>query len=193
MSAAGEDTASKNYLLKIVNVVTKTAFDPDAELIKYEKNHYCDKKLGFMGDHFTLDIQVKVKNQSKSKTFFIKIFPQNGHPLYLQYMESTGVFLQESEFFNEIVPHFNNECPNVKKFLPQCYYADDKSIVLEDLRLHGFRMNENIFFDKDNLIAAVEAQARLHAVSVLVENKLGLLKILFLNLQFFYLSIEFCK
>ena len=73
---------------------------------------------------------------------------------------------------------FPQKNPLFSKFIkmrpwgPKCYFANEKLLIFEDLRMKGYKMREKCLKSLD-IISGLKAIARFHASSIIVESKLN--------------------
>lgn len=65
------------------------------------------------------------------------------------------------------------------KWLPTCYLADDDVLVLEDLRMQGYKLRGRFFDETDTLKSALKTVAHFHSCSILAEARVRALLIFF--------------
>ncbi|KAF2358971.1 Protein of unknown function DUF227 [Trinorchestia longiramus] len=157
---------------------------PDARLMTFEIIDFCSK-----GDNYACFVtSVKVvylhKGQTKNVTYIAKLNHCHGLETLEQFSEI--VFVKEGKFYQQLVPDLNNVMEEISqpslKFA-SCYYASFEPtrqvILLSDKREYSFKMADRfVGLDDDHVVLVVKELARLHAASVILEDRLGNEKLL---------------
>lgn len=159
-----------------IGEVVKSSFGPDYRVIDYKIANFSNDKLGFLGAHKSLEITCdKNGKEPKTKKFFVKTIPIDSSEEHKEFVKSSGVFDQESEYFNKLLPELKKSC-DCEEFSPRFYLGNSQVIVLEDLRNQGYQMRKDKLLNLESLKAAARTMARLHAASILTEARLGKFK-----------------
>lgn len=107
------------------------------------------------------------------------------------FMRNEGIFVKESNFFRDIVPLLEKHC-KTDKWHPTCYVAKEDAMIMEDLRVQGYRVLDKTFDDTKALKSVLVSLARLHSCSIITENYLNRnSKVLFIEIlirTFFFSS-----
>ncbi|KAG6558407.1 EcKinase 2 [Microplitis demolitor] len=158
-----------------VNTVAKKAIGKHAQVLKYSIHAYSEEKIGFLSSHLRLDITVKndinFDNSLIKKSFFVKSVPYD-YPDQASYIKDTEVFRQETGFFKDLVPKMSIEYTG-DTWGPRCYLIKADALVLEDLKLQGFKMHPEKLLSEDLIKSGLQALANLHASSLVTEKQLG--------------------
>lgn len=158
-----------------VKTIVERAFNSRTKFSKYELRPYSKYVIGVLGAHRNLEITVRRSNsiELEKHTFFAKLVPQES-TIQSLFVKQNGFFKQESKFYNEVMPRLL-ESYTAEPWAPECYLANEDIIVLEDVRQKGFTMRDsaNKIFEGKFLRSAARALARMHASSILAEEKLG--------------------
>ncbi|EFA03937.1 uncharacterized protein LOC103312982 [Tribolium castaneum] len=130
--------------------------------------------IGLCGDHAILNVNIKPGNDLKTSetrfTFFVKLFPRV--PFVIEFIEGTGAFKKEIFMYKLFAVMEDEEIKTLDECIPRCYFASDKYIVMDNLIEKGYKsLNKHEVFDWDSVKVALEALARLHASSLLYEEK----------------------
>ena len=153
-------------------ILAKHAVAADAELVNYQLRSYSEEKIGFLGSHLCLILDVRKAggNKCEKQSFFVKTVPYD-KPSQAAYIEENGYFRKESDFLKNVVPLMTK---NYKGDLwaPTCYLTKEKTIVLEDMKSKGFK-NRPRMFDEQTARSAAACLARFHACSLLAEERLN--------------------
>ncbi|XP_055632461.1 uncharacterized protein LOC129772952 [Toxorhynchites rutilus septentrionalis] len=141
----------------------------------FDVTPFSNSRVGYLGDHYTLKIRVRkdgaVRN-AEELTFFCKILPQ-AIPALSQYLESINTFRKEVHLYGNLIP----KLAEFARFAPRAYLSKgDRLLVLENLSLKGYRTvcaADMGIFDKAHLVQALQALARFHCASLMLEMKTG--------------------
>ncbi|XP_058803299.1 uncharacterized protein LOC131671116 [Phymastichus coffea] len=158
-----------------IETIAHRAFDGQSvQVINYHVEIYSEDKVGFLGIHQNLEITVKRhgSNQSEILRLFVKSLPTLTEE-QLQFIRERDLFNQEASYFNDVLPVLKKACPSTDDWSPKCFFASDKLVVLEDMRLRNYAMSDTKMLSKEQLKAAFRAQARLHAASLVAEKQLA--------------------
>ncbi|XP_011502834.1 PREDICTED: uncharacterized protein LOC105366188 [Ceratosolen solmsi marchali] len=155
-----------------VEILVKSTISSEADIIDYKLQRYSDEKIGFLGTHLQLIVQVKKSNYNEyeRRSFFVKTIPYN-IPAQAEYVKEKGVFKKEIQFFKDLVPLLTKNFKG-DTWSPHCYLTKESTIIFEDLKFKGFT-NRSKLFDKETLLSAVACIARFHASSLLAEEQLN--------------------
>ncbi|XP_019561368.3 uncharacterized protein LOC109429837 [Aedes albopictus] len=140
-----------------------------------EVTHFSTSRAGYLGDHFFLKLQVIIEDDGNRKdelNLFLKVLP-TAIPALTSYLEASGTFRKETRIYGDLFPRMQQ----FTRFAPKAYLTkDNRQLVLENLALEGFRSVagcEMGIFDKAHLERALQALARLHCASLMLETKTG--------------------
>jgi len=153
-----------------VKEVAKRALSNDADLLEYAIRPFSDGKLGYLGSHYLFDVIATKKKETISVSFFLKTIPYEV-PDQANYVIKKGVFEQETKFYSVIMPLLR-EGYHGEPWAPMCYKVKNDLMIFEELSSKGYTMRDKLF-DKTLMRAGLNALARLHAASLLAENRLG--------------------
>ncbi|XP_044268163.1 uncharacterized protein LOC123013600 [Tribolium madens] len=130
--------------------------------------------IGLCGDHAILNVNIKPGDELKTSetrfTFFVKLYPRV--PSIVEFIEGTGAFKKEIFMYKLFALMEDEAIRTLEDCIPRCYLTSEKYIVMENLMKTGYRsLNKHEFFDWDSVKVALEALARLHASSLIYEEK----------------------
>ncbi|XP_046991133.1 uncharacterized protein LOC124596152 [Schistocerca americana] len=179
------DTAcplSREECQKIVEVHFQT---DTAKIRKFSLTSRSNDIQGFMGDHLQLRVSVSVKGKDEKDStedveFFVKSVPMEEG--YRRTFATSGVaYKKEVLFYGDLLRSFQKhlrcaayESSTLLRTVPQCYYLRPDVLVLEDLAPAGFRMlDPSDPLDVDHCECVLKALARLHAASLIFEEREG--------------------
>uniref|UniRef100_A0A1B6D2I2 Uncharacterized protein n=1 Tax=Clastoptera arizonana TaxID=38151 RepID=A0A1B6D2I2_9HEMI len=95
---------------------------------------------GFMSEVFGVVVVGRTgSGEAYTNNLFIKQLPDN--PTRVELCQGDAAFQNEAIFYREVEPLI----PKATFFIPICYHADEKCLVLENLRAQGF-----VMADKEN-------------------------------------------
>ncbi|XP_008207973.1 uncharacterized protein LOC103316375 [Nasonia vitripennis] len=154
--------------------IARRAFDGEnVEVVEHQMSSHSKSRVGFLGEHQDLRITVRRDKAAglESLNLFVKAVPQASEQ-QSKFIRERGIFKQEAQYFNKLLPLLRESYAG-QDWCPKCFLASDKLLVLEDMRERGFAMLADKILDGEHLEAALRAQARLHAASLLAQAKLG--------------------
>ncbi|XP_076286025.1 uncharacterized protein LOC143211852 [Lasioglossum baleicum] len=155
-----------------VQQLAKDSLGPEAEAQKHSLRQYSDGKLGFLSSHQRLSIEAKTKTgETEMLTFFVKVVPYD-LPVQAEYVIGKCVFLKEMIFLRDIVPELKKSY-NAEQWSPRCYLVKDHLFIFEDLGAKGYTMRDKHSFTKELVVSSLNSIARMHASSLLAEERLG--------------------
>jgi len=140
-------------------------------VLAYELVPHSQIRVGFLGSHLNLLVKLKRDENSEEEThqFFVKTIPEVSTQ-QAEFISKLGLFDRESDFYNKLVPQLQADYLS-PSWCPKCLLANHNVIVLEDVRADSFNMRDDKVFDGAHLNAALRAQARLHASSIVAEAR----------------------
>nr|CAH7761782.1 unnamed protein product [Callosobruchus chinensis] len=148
-------------------IATKCFQSKEYELKRYYLEDLGDTG-GFLGKYYRLNIEVVVKNEPKLLRFFIKTLPK-GAKVLTEMAELS--FRKEQFMYERFFPKL--EDLGILTFTPKFYLCKlNEAIVLEDLSEKGYRANATrSFLDYDSICSALKQLARLHASTIIFEER----------------------
>lgn len=154
-----------------IKEIIRRVLNKNAEIIDYSLRPYSDGKIGFLGSHQKLSITTGHNNEKKTLYFFAKIIPYDV-PDQADYIIAKGIFNKEVTFYNEIIPILNDNYHG-ERWSPNCYKIKDNYLIFEDLQREGYTMRSKLF-NEELTIAALTTIARMHAASLMAEERLAM-------------------
>lgn len=150
--------------------IAQKDFGKNATLINYHIKPVSDEKRGFLGEYFTLELQVKDERKAKvSKTYFIKIPPPETED---QQDDTRKIFAKETALYRGILSDFSKYSKT--KWKPECFLARDDILVLEDLTAAGYRgLLKGVEPRADHMKLLLANLAAMHASSIAYELDVG--------------------
>ncbi|XP_058815888.1 uncharacterized protein LOC131679231 [Topomyia yanbarensis] len=148
----------------------KMKFNLNSAIVK----PFSASRVGYLGDHFILELKVNSVSGEREQNLnlFLKVLPER-IPSLTRYLEAIGTFRKEVRLYRDLFPKLSQ----FTRFAPEAYLSkDDRLLVFENLQLKGFRTISNTdtgIFDKAHLEKALEALAKFHCASLMLETKTG--------------------
>lgn len=130
----------------------------------FQVKPFSSEKLGYMGVHELLTIEICVNDELQNFTFFVKSLV----PSHNAFEEL--IFREESNFFRNVMPRLLEGHRDLQTWAAKCYLCNGDIIVLENLKSQGFDIIKGVL-SIDQLRSAVTSLARFHSSSILLENK----------------------
>lgn len=154
---------------EVQTLVKRTSGDK-AVVQKYSLRSYSDGKLGFLGSHQRLNVEIKTTNGKDILTFFVKTVPYD-LPVQAEYVLDKCVFLKEKIFYRDIVPQLYHDYKG-ESWTATCFLVKKNLLLFEDLSTKGYSLR-NKLFNKELIVSSLTTIAKLHACSLLAEARLG--------------------
>lgn len=145
--------------------------DNNYDLITYKLKPF-DGAIGFLGDHFKLEISIKQNDSEKELGFFAKFVPNVSTVIDSMALDT---FKKEEFIYKAFIPYLQQlGVTDLSNFAPKCNFTRTNVVlVLEDLTHLGFTSLDNTIIAKyDWIVAAVRKLSRFHACSIIVDQKL---------------------
>ncbi|XP_053677155.1 uncharacterized protein LOC128727284 [Anopheles nili] len=154
-------------------------------LVSYQVRRLSEEPVGYLGDHYLLDVNLRekmvhYKPEEEEKyaeeeyiSFFLKVLPENV-PKLANYIKEMGCFRKEIMLYKHVIPRLQDVMIGTKPFVPTAYFTkEERMIVFENLRSDGYSIVEgtNNLLDFDHLKVALQAVAKLHASSLILEER----------------------
>ncbi|XP_038210039.1 uncharacterized protein LOC119830922 [Zerene cesonia] len=155
----------KEYEVKFI--LEKCGYS-NIDSFQFVLQNYSEELVGYLGEHLKLIIDVKAKVESRV-ILFVKCIPRFDE-YKAQYLRETTFFKKEfvllSSLFNQFVKY-----EGTRKWHPELLYAKDNVLVFEDVTEIGYTMPDcKNNFTYEETVATVEAMAKFHAQSFILEN-----------------------
>lgn len=155
--------------LQLKSVISRD-FGDGAEYESHKIIKIGDVPIGFLGDHFILQINgvIERKQTNFVKDYFLKIVPKNVEKR-IEYLEETGCFKKEAKLYQTLIPLLQQHCSI--KWAPDCYFTSDGNImVLENLANYKTEASKDLIYNVEQLKVATYTLAKFHASSVIYEE-----------------------
>lgn len=154
----------------VTTLIQKLWPDSKMDLLNHQLIPYSNQKLGFMADHCSVILEVKdtQTNQKQTRKLFMKAKPQNSLRAMLDNMQG---FEKEIIFYTQLLPLMSKDFVG-DPWAPKGYMYFDSGLIVEDLREKGFAMHGKLL-SLEEMTSSLETLARMHAASILTEEKLG--------------------
>lgn len=153
-----------------VQTLVKRISSDKAIVQKYSLKSYSDGKLGFLGSHQRLNVEIKTTNGKDILTFFVKTVPYD-LPVQAEYVLDKCVFLKEKIFYRDIIPQLYHDYKG-ESWTATCFLIKKNLLLFEDLSTKGYSLR-NKLFNKELIVSSLTSIAKLHACSLLAEARLG--------------------
>lgn len=159
----------------IHSILSKKLGTTPYKLVNYEIEKPGDA-LGLLGDHFILKTIVNVtpaentNTPDETFTFFAKFIPSNEEQLV--YCLRMGSFHREGTLY-ELFDKMRDCGITYIDCVPKTYYQKENFvIVMEYLKIDGFDvMNKKTLLSYDSVLLVLQTLAKLHASSIIYEEK----------------------
>ncbi|CAK9795897.1 hypothetical protein ANTPLA_LOCUS562 [Anthophora plagiata] len=177
------DTTTKSQLCPTKEKQTALLLDSDVNKIverKLRSNNFCvlhwsldslGETNGYLGQYYTLSVNVKIDNKSKHLKFFAKTPPPTSSPQY-DFLIRYNTFNKEILVYSELIPTMG--IGTGAKWVPDYYLSKSNAIlVLEDATQEGYvTPDKYIAFDEEHCISVVKAISTFHSRSLILDEKL---------------------
>ena len=101
------------------------------QIINYKILEKSDESLGYLGKHLTLFVQYFYNGKKEERKFFIKT--HGGSNRENDFLEVTGIFQREIDFYKILVGECNKYVNNIIKWCPK--YCFSKNRILGKSRV----------------------------------------------------------
>lgn len=129
--------------------------------------------IGLCGDHAILKIILKPDASRKNQeyNFFVKLYPRV--PFIIDFIEKTGSFKKEIFIYKLFDLMLTKEIKLLQDSIPRCYLTvEKKHLILDNLLDEGYSTtNKNKVFDFDTIKLVLQSLSKLHASSLIYEEK----------------------
>lgn len=160
------DIISKTDCLNILNQALQT---PDFELINYQ---ICSmsQKVGFLGDHKILNINLVLDNKETNLRFWMKFLPCE--PGQREFLYHINGFKREMLVYKNIFDVIKkSNISTLNDIVIDCYLAKENDLLVLEY-LENYKMyNKYEMFDFNHINIVFKSLAKLHAASVIFESK----------------------
>lgn len=167
-------TDSDEYLTdEDVKFIAQSSLGANNQVIAYQTKIFSKVKMGGLGVH-NCDLNVTFKKSEEADqemySYVLKaIAPQCESQVSAS--PEDKFFYKERDFYRYVVPELLKSSTN-NSFVARCYLVKDNALVMENLANRNFYVH-NVFSDGILLKSALSSLAKLHAASILAENRLG--------------------
>lgn len=154
-------------------------------LVSYQVRRLSEEPVGYLGDHYLLDVNLREKMVHYSPeeeekyaeeeyiSFFVKVIPDNV-PKLADYIKEMGCFRKEILLYKHVIPRLQDVMIGTRPFVSTAYFTKgDRMIVFENLTSEGYSIVEHTkhLLDFEHLKVALQAVAKLHASSLILEER----------------------
>ncbi|SPP82132.1 uncharacterized protein LOC117583870 [Drosophila guanche] len=126
-----------------------------------------DTAIGYLGDYYALTISccnAEREDIIHKKQLFIKTLPQQSAEVAKE-----AIFRKEAWFYETMLPKMQNYTK--VKWSPFCYYTRPDLLVLEDIKLKGYRAVDASQLNENHLQQLMRSVAAFHAASLIYEHQ----------------------
>ncbi|KFB39698.1 hypothetical protein ZHAS_00007261 [Anopheles sinensis] len=156
-------------------------------LVSYQVRRLSEEPVGYLGDHYILDVNLREKMVHYSPeeeeeyaeeeyiSFFLKVLPENV-PKLADYIKEMGCFRKEILLYKHLIPRLQDVMIGTRAFVPTAYYTkEERMVVFENLKTDGYSIVQGTknLLDFEHLKVALQAVAKLHASSLILEERSG--------------------
>lgn len=141
----------------------------DFDIVSY-KVEPLPSKDGFLGEHFTIEIDFNGQNEVTSKSFFLKIINSSSQVMF-DLCKNLNAYEKENFFYTTLIPEFQRYNIDVG-FAPKYYFCKSNLIVLEDLSTQGYKAApKKEWLDLEHCKMSLNALASFHSSALIYEEK----------------------
>lgn len=145
---------------------------------EYTLQHYSVKsfseRAGFLGDHFTLKINVSFTDGEQQLSFFVKTVPTT--PSQREFSMANGAVFKENRMFTNFLPLLSQYGINVSAAVTAITYFCrlNDVIVQEDLKKQGFvNLDRNVSLGFEEVKMLLKTLAKFHSAFMILEEKVS--------------------
>lgn len=145
----------------------------DYNLLDYKINGF-EEVSGYLGDHFTLKINISSQIGKEELGFFVKAVPTA--PSQREFGMENGAFFKEYRMFTKLVSLLKKHDINIlENVIPKTYLCRVNDVLVEeDLVEQGFvKLKQQFSLEFQEVVAVMKALARFHAAFLILEEKIG--------------------
>lgn len=141
----------------------------DFELVSYDLKPFSSTKEGFLGDHFSLNVNYKDKEKTENVNFFLKTINGSSTVIF-ELTKSLNAYEKEELFYTVLLSKYQ-KCDIDISFTPNCYLCKPYFIVLEDLRNAGYKgIPKKSWLNVDHCKISLKSLATFHASAIIYEE-----------------------
>ncbi|KAH8248643.1 hypothetical protein KR032_001714 [Drosophila birchii] len=154
---------SRSECEKILENVKRGA--PSVKLIDYRVVRDRDA-IGYLGDYYALTLRYCDEEEKTAKgiKLFIKTLPQASAELAKE-----AIFQKEAWLYETLLAKMQKYSST--KWSADCYFTRCDLLVLEDIKLKGYRPAETSELSEENMQQLIKSMAAFHAASLIYEHK----------------------
>ncbi|KAJ8920861.1 hypothetical protein NQ315_015653 [Exocentrus adspersus] len=130
------------------------------------------QRIGLLGDHSLLHVSfLDQTGEERTLTFFLKYFPK--FAACANFAEGIGAFKKEMFVYDLFDTFKKNGIHLIPSVTARCHIARyNKYLILDDLVSEGFNtLDKQKILDYDSVLIVLESLAKLHASSLIFEEK----------------------
>lgn len=163
---------------EVVLVIKNKTENPNFELSNYTFESL-EQKIGLLCEHCILRATIRILEEHAEKdvvkkeefSFFVKLFPRYRRPA--EFVEGLRAFEKEVFMYN-LFDKYKNYGLNLIDFCTAtCYLSEyNRCLIFDNLFLQGFQsLDKYKTLDYNSLLTVIKALAKLHACSIIYEEK----------------------
>ncbi|KAH8283013.1 hypothetical protein KR054_011569 [Drosophila jambulina] len=139
--------------------------DPSVKLIDYRVVRDLDA-IGYLGDYYALTLRYYDEEEKTLKEIklFVKALPQASAELAKE-----AIFQKEAWLYETLLAEMQKYCST--KWSADCYFTRSDLLVLEDIKLKGYKAAERPELSEDNIQQLIKSMAAFHAASLIYEQR----------------------
>lgn len=145
-----------------------------AQLISWSHEPLANKLDGNTANFFNLRVKFEAAGKEGEVCYAAKI--SRALEVQQPYEIEKFIFVQESRFYQEVIPALFSILEEVKEkppSFPKCYYVGKNLLILENLKAKGYLMKDKALgLDLAHTSLVMKALAKIHAASFLLQTKL---------------------
>ncbi|KAH8246506.1 hypothetical protein KR038_006588 [Drosophila bunnanda] len=122
--------------------------------------------VGYLGDYYALTLRYCNEKETTTKEIklFLKSLPQASAELAKE-----AIFQKEAWLYESLLCEMQKYSST--KWSAECYFTRSDLLVLEDIKLKGYRAAETPELSEDNMQQLMKSMAAFHAASLIYEHK----------------------
>lgn len=156
-------------------IIAKKYPDTQVTIVDYSLTSM-DENCGFLGEHCRLKITINTDGNSENALVkcFAKFMPNTA--TQYDFVEGSGAFKKEAFIYEVLFPKIRQYgIDYLESCVPECYYVKPMYVlVFDDVSTHGFKpLSKYERLDYDHVMVTLKSMAKLHASSLILEEKLS--------------------
>lgn len=150
--------------------------NPKIQYQNYEFHSLTEDLNGFVGDHYVLKITYTETDDADTvhtANYFVKTKPTKSQT-QIDIADKLNVYVKEIFMYNTLLREYAKREYNIS-FAPKMYLCkNDETMVLEDLKVRGFKLNGRTkFYGVSEVKTCLKSLAKFHAASYVYEEDMS--------------------